>query len=52
MEEYGTARQATDGSIIWCMHFTCRVNNNNNKSSVCVPLLRHINLHFFETKVV
>ena len=52
MEKYGTAIQATDDAIIWCMHIACWITKvTNTHSEYCfskaikVPnsdLLQHI----------
>jgi hypothetical protein len=39
MEKYGTARQATDNSVIWCMRFACWINKATDTHSEYVMLL-------------
>jgi hypothetical protein len=38
MEKYGTARQATDGNIIWRMRFACCIIKATDTHSECVIL--------------
>jgi hypothetical protein len=39
MKKYGTARQATDDNIIWCMHFACWVTKATDTHSEYIILI-------------
>jgi hypothetical protein len=39
VEKYCTAREATDDSIIRCMRFACRINNNTDTHSEYVRVI-------------
>jgi hypothetical protein len=51
MEKYGTARQATDGNIVWRLRVACWINKTADTRSVYVIFMAFPRWHWLRERI-